>query len=284
MTTTGSVAGALWPDAASFIHDAARDSSESRSFRARAGQQVWIGFRNLHVLPTPISIVRLQAPTADTKDALTRTPLLRELTSRMQIRPVVLSNTAAVGASLRGLPVVPLRAGDMQAVIDLLARGARQVLALPADSCEVKRMLIVAEPVAVARDSALSVAASIARHLDVDATMLLRSSNFPRRAARYKELLDLRNDSLRRHGLDFRTASYTGNLHDAMTGTLTGTLTGLRDVLLVAGLGSPVRSSRLCRDLEALLTRAMPAGLLLVAGRAQRSARPIDAGAFAAAR
>jgi hypothetical protein len=206
--------------------------------------------------------------------------LLRELTSRMQIRPVVHSNTAAEGASLRGLPVVPLRAGDMQAVIDLLARGARQVLALPADSCEVKRMLIVAEPVAVARDSALSVAASIARHLDVDATMLLRSSNFPRRAARYKELLDLRNVSLRRHGLDFRTASYTGNLHDAMTGTQTG----LRDVLLVAGLGSPVRSSRLCRDLEALLTRAMPAGLLLVAGRAQRSARPIDAGAFAAAR
>lgn len=280
MAATGSVAGALCPGATSFILDAARDSSERRSFRAEAGQRVWVGFRNLHVLPTPISSIRLQATPGDTGKALASMPLLRELTARMQIEPVVHSAPAAERTALRGLTVMALRdPDDVRAIIDLLTQGARQVLALPAASDEVKRMLIVTDPVAIARDSALSVAASIARHLNVDATMLLRSTNFPRRAARYKELLDLRNDSLRQHGLDIRTASYTGSLRDAMRSSQTT----LRQVLLVIGLGSPVRGSRLFHDLEALLTHAMPAGLLLVAGRIEPTAERSGATVYAAA-
>lgn len=279
MSATASIASALRPASASFLIDAARDTGKVGQARASAGQRVWVGIRNLHVLPTPISSIRLLAASEPAATTLALAPLVRELSVRMQIEP--LRDFPATVAPQRGLPVVGIKGPqDLAAITDLFARGARQVLALPPVSDSIDRMLICTDPIAAARDSALAAAASIARHLDVDAAMSLRCSNFPRRAARYKELLDLRNESLRRHGIDIRTESYTGTLADAIAAAGTSA----QHTLLVIGLNSPTGDSRLYRDLRHWLTTSLPAGLLLVIARSpQPIHRAADTSYLAAA-
>ena len=279
MPSTCRLASAVRPGAASIVLDAVRDSSESRNFRVEPGKRVWLGFRNAHVLPTPIGSVRLQASAHGSVEALANAPLIRELCTRLQIEPVT-ERPADRGIPLRGLPVFGLQGVDsLPVLVDALSCGARQVLALPPISDRIRRMVICADPVAIARNHALSAAATFARHLDVDAAMLLRSSNFPKRTARYKELLDLRSESLRRHGLDVRTRTYTGSLLDAMHAA------GVppQQALLVIGLTPPVRNSRLHRELSDLLAHSPPAGLLLVAAGSRQPAREART-AFAAAR
>ena len=63
-----------------------RTQHEQRDFEVRAGQQVAIGVRRLHVLPTPLSSFTACAPSAALAESLSRQPLLAELAARMKTR------------------------------------------------------------------------------------------------------------------------------------------------------------------------------------------------------
>ena len=71
---------------------------------------------------------------------------------------------------------------------------------LVAQEPRVERMLIYVEPSSFGRDSVLAAAASLARHLPIDVGMLVRERGTD---DGYRDLLDLRNVSLRRTGSTF---------------------------------------------------------------------------------
>jgi hypothetical protein len=76
--------------------------------------------------------------------------------------------------------------------------------------------------------------------------------------------LDLRNASLRLHGLDIRTETFRGSVKDVIRERL---LTSDEQTLLVIGLTSPERCSDLIEDLRQLFKESPPAAALFVSGR-----------------
>ena len=99
----------------------------------------------------------------------------------------------------------------------------------------------------------------------------------------YRDLLDLRNASLRLHGLDIRTETFRGKVPDVIRERLVSS-----DVatLLVIGLTSPERCSDLLDELRAVLVESPPAAVLFVSGRDEvdlrkKSAQPAYAAAAA---
>jgi hypothetical protein len=146
----------------------------------------------------------------------------------------------------------------------MLERGARQVLAVGAGQAQVERMLIYVEPSSSGRDAALAAAASLARHLTIDVAMLVRDEEKSESGGCYRDLLDLRNASLRLHGLDIRTETFRGRVRDAIQERLASSD---EPTLLVIGLTSPERCSDLIDDLRELLGSGPPAAVLFVSGR-----------------
>src|SRR5438105_4586424 len=63
-----------------------RTQPEQRGFEVRPGQEVAIGVRRVHVLPTPLSSFTACAVSAALAEALSRQPLLAELAARMHTR------------------------------------------------------------------------------------------------------------------------------------------------------------------------------------------------------
>lgn len=262
------LASALRPDAASFLLEAARTVRAVEELPLVIGQKVWVGFKGMHALPTPISSLRLLARTGEKYEELANSLLVRELAERMRIAPVRIDPEAPRAASLRGMPIVSLgQTDDLSEPLELLDEGARQVLVLLRAGQLPKRMLILVEPSATARDATLAAAASLARHLTIDVTMLVYVDKKSGRGSRYRELLDLRNTSLRSHGLDIRTETYHGSLRDAVASRQSSD----EQVLLVAGLAS--LEGRLLGSVKEIVTETPLAGLVLVSGRAEREAR-----------
>jgi sulfate/thiosulfate transport system ATP-binding protein len=262
------------PTAESFLLDAVRPNT-AEPLDVAIGERVWVGINGFHILPTPLSSLRLVAASDTEARLLADVPLVRDLRVRMHLQPVQEIAPVPAQSPVVGLPVVRLGSPDeLAGAVDLLAGGARQVLAVSATSQRVKRMLVCTDPSAAARDSALAAAASLARHLEVDAAMLVGRGSPPGRAARYKELLDLRSASLRQHGLDIRTELWSGgSLADAFSEVQAAT----GEVLLVVGLTSTTGNSRLLREIEDLLAQATPAALLLVTARQADTSEGIHA-------
>ena len=153
-----------------------RTQPEQRAFEVRAGQNVAIGVRRVHVLPTPLSSFAACAASAADAEALARQPLLTELAARMKTRIAVRcepqlgmqqagsgGDTAFVGAT-----VIAAEAGAAQRAAWLLARGAREVLVLPRQAGVPQRVLIHCLDEA-ARRATLAVSASLLRHVPAEA-------------------------------------------------------------------------------------------------------------------
>jgi hypothetical protein len=154
----------------------------------------------------------------------------------------------------------------------MLERGARQVLVVGDGQAQVERMLIYVEPSSSGRDAALAAAASLARHLTIDVAMLVRDEEKSESGGCYRDLLDLRNASLRLHGLDIRTETFRGAARDAIKERLASSD---EPTLLVLGLTSPERCSDLVDELRELLSSSPPAAVLLVSGRDVQDQRKI---------
>ena len=265
------LASAPRPGAAAFSIDASRAARDAETLPITLGQEVAVGFKRMHALPTPISSLRLIGDEDRDAGRLANTPLVRELAERMHIEPLHYERASALQGRVRGLPVVALRAGaDFTEPFALMEQGARQVLAIVADEPKIERMLIHVEPSSGGRDAALAAAASLARHLTIDVAMLVREEEGPIGAPRYRELLDLRNASLRRHGLDIRTETFHGDVVAAIRERLTASE---EQTLLLIGLTSPERCSTLIDELRELLRTTPPAAVLFVSGREERDAR-----------
>jgi hypothetical protein len=86
----------------------------------------------------------------------------------------------------------------------------------------------------------------------------------------YRDLLDLRDISLRVHGLDIRTETFRGSATQAVRERL---MTSDEQTLLVIGLSAPERCSDLIDDLQRLLKEQPPAAVLFVSGRDKAEAQ-----------
>ena len=264
VTATETLASAQRPGAPTFSVDASRTARDVEVVPLALGQEVFVGFKRMHALPTPISSLRLIGGQVRSAAELMRTPLVRELAERMHIEPLQYAADSVSTERVRGLPIVALDADtNLSAALELLEHGARQVLAIAAAEPKVERMLIYVEPSSCGRDAALAAAASLARHLTIDVAMLVRDEEASG-AGCYRDLLDLRNASLRLHGLDIRTETFRGNVVDVIKERL---LTADEQTLLVIGLTSPERCSTLVDELRELLLTNPPAAVLFVSGR-----------------
>jgi sulfate transport system ATP-binding protein len=265
VAATATLASAQRPGAATFSMDASRTAREVEALPLSVGQRVFVGFKRMHTLPTPISSLRLVGDSTRTAEQLAGTPLVRALAERMHIEPLLYDAADQRRELVRGLPVVSL---DPEAKIDgaleKLERGGRQVLAVGSADSQVERMLIYVEPSSYGRDAALAAAASLARHLTIDVAMLVRDEDRTDDGGCYRDLLDLRNASLRLHGLDIRTETFRGRVTDVIRERLE---TSDEPTLLVIGLTSPERCSDLVDELRELLRTAPPAAVMFVSGR-----------------
>jgi ABC-type Fe3+/spermidine/putrescine transport system ATPase subunit len=285
VAASGTLASAQRPGAATFTMDASRTAREVEITPLEIGQTVHFGFKRMHALPTPISSLRLIADRGKTAKEVAVTPIVRELSERMHIEPLFYDGDSEVSERVRGLPVVKLgRGAELTDALELLERGARQVLAIGDGEQQVERMLIYVEPSSCGRDAALAAAASLARHLTIDVAMLVRDDERSMSGGGcYRDLLDLRNASLRLHGLDIRTETFRGSVQQVVRERLASSD---EHTLLVIGLTSPERCSDLVEDLRSLLTDSPPAAVLFVSGRddqeeSQTAAEPVYAQAWA---
>jgi hypothetical protein len=265
MNATETLASAQRPGAPVFTIEAVRGASEVDAMPLSVGQKVYVGFKHMHALPTPISSLRLVASAGRTADNISRTPFVRELAERMHIEPLYYDDVARLPEHVRGLPILAADStANIATALDLLTRGARQVLMLTAPEPFIERMLIYVEPSSFGRDSVLAAAASLARHLPIDVGMLVRDEEDGHAGGSYRDLLDLREVSLRVHGLDIRTETFRGNATEALRERL---VTSDEQTLLVIGLSTPERCSDLIDDLQRLLREQPPAAVLFVSGR-----------------
>ena len=193
----------------------------------------------------------------------------------MHIEPLHYNDMHAQPEQVRGLPIVALDPDtSVTNALELLEGGARQVLVLTQPEPRAERMLIYVEPSSFGRDAVLSAVASLARHLPIDVGMLVRDEE----DGSYRDLLDLRDISLRVHGLDIRTETFRGKLTDAVRERL---MTSDEQTLLVIGLSTPERCSDLIDDLQRLLKDMPPAAVLFVSGRDRSQAQTTKAYAAA---
>ena len=255
MTATDTLASAQRPGAATFSIEAARSARDVEAMPLALGQKVYVGFKHMHALPTPISSLRLIA-TGDRAPAGARAHAARAAARRAHAhRAAALRRLQRPRTSrCAGLPIVELGADASVAnALELLEQGARQVLVLVGGEPRVERMLIYVEPSSFGRDAVLSAVASLARHLPIDVGMLVRDEE----DGSYRDLLDLRDISLRVHGLDIRTETFRGSATEAVRERL---VTSDEQTLLVIGLSAPERCSDLIDDLQRLAQGATAGG------------------------
>jgi ABC-type Fe3+/spermidine/putrescine transport system ATPase subunit len=266
VAATETLASAQRPGAATFAIEAARAARDVEAMPLAIGQKVYLGFKHMHALPTPISSLRLIASGDRESEEIGRAPLVQLLAERMHIEPLHYSELQpGPSEQVRGLPILQLdSAANVGNALELLERGARQVLVLTNEEPRLDRMLIYVEPSSFGRDAVLSAVASLARHLPIDVGMLVRDEEDVHAGGSYRDLLDLREVSLRVHGLDIRTETFRGNATDALRERL---VTSDEQTLLVIGLSTPERCSDLIDDLQGLLREQPPAAVLFVSGR-----------------
>ena len=227
-------------DPAGWLLDATRTLAEQRAHPLTPGQQVSVGARRVHLLPTPISSFTIVAETEQAAAALSRTPLLDALASRMQTR-ISLSAADRLTAPA-GMPVLAMGAGTLSLATWQLQHGATQLLCLPPDAAIPSKVIIHA-PDDPARRKALSVAASLLRHVAAEAVFVAvhdRATPESARAQIMRQLLDARSEALAEHGLDMRTEVRFGEAH----AELRRELATVEQAMLVVGLAGAEEASQ----------------------------------------
>jgi len=261
-----------------------RTQHEQRVFPLTPGQQVALGVRRLHVLPTPLSSFVACAATQALAEALSREPLLAELAMRMKTRVAVrvepalgahrpgsdaaaaspASETDAAGADFSGAAVI---SAGVPAVEWLLERGVDEVLILPERAAAPARVLIhwVNES---ARRATLAVSASLLRHISAEAVYvgILPEHGRPDapRPLGMRALLDARSEAQFEHGLDMRTELRYGDVARELALHLAES----RDQLLILGISDASEVSG--RFAQLLANPTSP--LLIVYRRAEPAA------------
>ncbi|MBN1239532.1 MAG: ABC transporter ATP-binding protein [Gammaproteobacteria bacterium] len=259
------LASAQHPDAKQFLLEASRSAREAELAPLQTGQNVSIGVKRVHVLPTPIGSLRMLAASSERIEQLAASPVIRELAARMHVRPVgrVVDGDAPIDV-LGGLPVVEIeRDQGLAAPMRLLEIGAHQVLGIADSRRPIDRLLIYVQPTRSAREAALGAAATLLRHLAVDATLLVPAHQ--RRSlggSSYRDLLDLRHSALRGYGVDVRTESFDGLLAEAIRNRAHGE----RATLLLLGVTSNASARGLLEELGPALALDPPAAALIVRG------------------
>jgi sulfate/thiosulfate transport system ATP-binding protein len=192
-----------------------RTQHEQRGFEVRTGQSVAIGVRRLHVLPTPLSSFTVCAQSAAQAEALSRQPLLAELSARMKTRIAVRvephlgvadSPCEALGDFV-GTTVMAAQTDCAHRAEWLLRRGAKDLLVLPDQAPAPQRVLIHWMGDA-ARGATLAMSASVLRHLPAEAVYVGIQPGGDAQATPphgMRELLDARSEAQAAHGLDMRT-------------------------------------------------------------------------------
>ena len=235
-----------------------RTQPERRDLPLRAGAQVAIGARRLHVLPTPISSFLACAPTEAEAAELAREPLLESLSTRMKTRVGLRAIDGLTGTPEPFAGVAAISGGDNAAptVEWLLNYGAGEVLVLPRNAPSPTRVYIHWTDEAVRR-ATLAVSASLLRHVSAEAVYLgivPEGAQTAGRAAPMRKLLDARSEAQQRHGLEMRTELAIGETVTEITrnlsaGTAQMLVLGITDVthaatayrrLLAAQPGWPV--------------------------------------------
>ena len=220
-----------------------RTQHEQRSFEVRPGQQVAIGVRRVHVLPTPLSSFTACAPSEDLAERLSHQPLLAELAARMKTRITTRSEPQL------GIPEAPCQGADtfvgttvLAAYPDsaqraewLLRRGARDLLVLPDEARAPQRVLIhwIGE---AARSATLAISASVLRHVPAEAVYVGIVPGHADAAGHphgMRQLLDARSEAQAAHGLEMRTELHFGDAEQQLARRL-GEAPGQ---MLIVGVG-----------------------------------------------
>jgi hypothetical protein len=232
-----------------------RTQPERRDLPLRAGAQVVLGARRLHVLPTPISSFLACAPTEAEAAELAREPLLESLSTRMKTR-VGLRAIAPAAEAQGELPqpfagVAAISGGDSAAhtVEWLFEHGAGEVLVLPRNAPSPTRVYIHWTDEAVRR-ATLAVSASLLRHVSAEAVYLgivPEASTGGGRAAPMRALLDARSEAQSDHGLEMRTELAIGETVTELTRNLSAGTTQM----LVLGISDVAQAATAYRSLLA---------------------------------
>ncbi|MGH8326031.1 MAG: hypothetical protein ACRET2_04630, partial [Steroidobacteraceae bacterium] len=224
--------------------EVSRAQHEQRFFPLVPGQNVALGVRRLHVLPTPLSSFRVCAAGTAQAEALARQPLLTALAGRMktriavQVEPSLETASAAPALAFGGAMVIgPAGARTIEWVLE---HGAEEVLVLPDQARAPQRVLIhwVGES---ARRATLAVSASLLRHVSAEAVYIGILPEDGARGARrpigMRALLDARSEAQAIHGLDMRTELRFGDVASELGGQLAES----PDQLLVLGIDAPAQ-------------------------------------------
>jgi len=205
-----------------------RTQHEQRVFPLSPGQEVAIGVRRLHVLPTPLSSFTACGADAADAQAIGRQPFLTELAARMKTRVATriepalgnLDGDGGDGAEFGGAAVISAaraaaHGGAAQCAAWLMRRGAEEVFVLPEEIPAPRRVLIhwVDE---TARRATLAVSASLLRHLSAEAVYIgiLPDDGAvdAQRPLGVRALLDARSEAQAMHGLEMRTELRFGDV------------------------------------------------------------------------
>jgi sulfate transport system ATP-binding protein len=211
-------------DNASELLQVTRTQHEQRGFAVTPGQNVAVGVRRVHVLPTPLSSFTACAASAQLAEALGREPLLVELAARMKTRITTRSEpkmgvaeALCESADFVGTTVIASQTDCAHRSEWLLRRGARDLLVLPAGATAPQRVLIhwMGE---AARNATLAMSASVLRHVPAEAVYV---GIFPGQAGGrgphgMRELLDARSEAQAAHGLEMRTEMRFGEVAEEL--------------------------------------------------------------------
>lgn len=243
--TDGAAAHLIGPDgsADSGVLEVSRTQHEQRNFAVVPGEEVAIGMRRVHVLPTPLSSFTACATTATGAERLSRYPFLVDLATRMKTRVAVrveaaLANpsvgTSASGGDSSGVAVLEAGPKAIAQIEWLFLRGAAEALVLPAPPTIPKRVLIHWLDRA-ARRGTLAVAASLLRHVSAEAVyfgIMPAETSGAARSLGMRTLLDARSEAQAVHGLEMRTELRFGDIAHELQVQLAES----RDQMLILGV------------------------------------------------
>ena len=240
-----------------------RTQPEQRAFAVRLGQDVAVGVRRVHVLPTPLSSFTACAASQTEVDSLSRHPLLAELATRMSTRvscrvePALADSNmdcAKMDRHFSGAAVIASRPDALKNIECLLTRGAEEVFVLPPNAPSPQRVLIHWADEA-ARAATLAVSASLLRHVSAEAVYLdVKPEHMAatERPQGMRALLDARSEAQAVHGLEMRTELHFGDV----TSELVRRLGDSSDQLLILGISQIAGLAQRFGELMAAIPRA----------------------------
>jgi len=207
----------------SALLEVTRTQHEQRAFEIEAGQDVAIGVRRVHILPTPLSSFTTCATSESLAEALVQQPLLAELASRMKTRvstrvepKLGMPNAACETTSVfSGTTVIAAHSEVAYQAQWLLQRGAEEILVLPQDARPPQRVLIHWADESVRR-ATLAVAASVLRHVSAEAIYIGIRPTQAERTHGTRALLDARSEAQAVHGLEMRTELRFGDVSNEL--------------------------------------------------------------------